>query len=190
MASRFSQLLVSAMLLAGLVSAQVGTMCRNQTPFLNCGANVVKTVGVTCETYTQPALKTPCVCSTLSLHYSCYTSLCPPDNLNDVYESMLNSMKCPNAPPLKTAARGSGGSSPTTPAASAATTTAGAGAAGTTGAAAGPTAGGATANAGGAGGSQQKSGAGAGLRVGAAADALVSAGGLVGFAVAVFGVLA
>ncbi|KAL8323660.1 hypothetical protein RB597_009016 [Gaeumannomyces tritici] len=169
------------MLLAGLVSAQVGTMCRNQTPFLNCGANVVKTVGVTCETYTQPALKTPCVCSTLSLHYSCYTSLCPPDNLNDVYESMLNSMKCPNAPPLKTAARGGGGSSPTTPAA---------GAAGTTGAAAGPTAGGATANAGGAGGSQQKNGAGAGLRVGAAADALVSAGGLVGFAVAVFGVLA
>ncbi|KAL8354994.1 hypothetical protein RB601_000679 [Gaeumannomyces tritici] len=191
MASRFSQLLVSAMLLAGLVSAQVGTMCRNQTPFLNCGANVVKTVGVTCETYTQPALKTPCVCSTLSLHYSCYTSLCPPDNLNDVYESMLNSMKCPNAPPLKTAARGGGGgSSPTTPAASAATTTAGAGAAGTTGAAAGPTAGGATANAGGAGGSQQKNGAGAGLRVGAAADALVSAGGLVGFAVAVFSVLA
>ncbi|EJT70788.1 hypothetical protein GGTG_11811 [Gaeumannomyces tritici R3-111a-1] len=125
MASRFSQLLVSAMLLAGLVSAQVGTM-----PFLNCGANVVKTVGVTCETYTQPALKTPCVCSTLSLHYSCYTSLCPPDNLNDVYESMLNSMN------------------------------------------------------------QQKNGAGAGLRVGAAADALVSAGGLVGFAVAVLGVLA
>ncbi|KAL8387078.1 hypothetical protein RB595_010173 [Gaeumannomyces hyphopodioides] len=185
MAFRFSQLLVSAMLLAGLVSAQVGTMCRNQTPFLNCGANVVKTAGVTCESYTQSSLKTPCICSTLSLHYSCYVSLCPSDNLNDVYESRFNSMKCPNAPPLKTAG-GGGGRSPTTPAASAATTTAGAGAAGTSGAAAGPTAGGATANAGG----QQKNAAGVGMRFGAAAEALVSAGGLVGFAVAVFSALA
>ncbi|KLU83047.1 hypothetical protein MAPG_02114, partial [Magnaporthiopsis poae ATCC 64411] len=116
------------MLLTGFLSAQVGTMCRNQTPFLNCGANVAKTAGVRCKSYTESSLKTPCVCSALSLHYSCYTSLCPSDNLNDVYKSKFNSMKCPNAPPLKTAGGGGGGggSSATKSAVSAATTTGGA----------------------------------------------------------------
>ncbi|KAK0752814.1 hypothetical protein B0T18DRAFT_384981 [Schizothecium vesticola] len=93
--------LCSALLvLATGASAAVGTMCRNQDPNQSCGAAAVATVSPPCEAYDDQSVKTSCICSTLSKIASCYESLCPRDNLNDIYDSKFNSMSCPNAPPL------------------------------------------------------------------------------------------
>jgi len=72
------------------------------SPYTNCVSTAVSTA-LPCEATSDRALATSCKCSTLSKVFSCYTSLCPPDNLNDVFTSQFNSMGCPDAPALKTA---------------------------------------------------------------------------------------
>ncbi|KAK0710583.1 hypothetical protein B0H67DRAFT_667302 [Lasiosphaeris hirsuta] len=102
MSSRPLALAATVLVLATVASAAVGTMCRNQDPFLTCENSVVGTVTPRCEAYSDKSIKTSCICSTMSQITSCYVANCPRDNLNDVYDTFLNSLSCPNAPPLKT----------------------------------------------------------------------------------------
>jgi hypothetical protein len=61
---------------------------------------------------------------------SCYVSLCPRDNLNDVYDTFLNSLSCPGAPPLtKGVYKTTGVGAETTPTVTPATAGAGSGSA-------------------------------------------------------------
>ncbi|KAK0625841.1 hypothetical protein B0T14DRAFT_492275 [Immersiella caudata] len=91
--------LVTILALSTTTIAQ--TLCRNQDPYTNCVSAAVTTT-LPCEAYSDKAFATSCKCSTLSKVFDCYTSLCPPDNLNDVFTSQFNSYGCPNAPALKT----------------------------------------------------------------------------------------
>ena len=75
-------------------------ICSTDSPNQSCAAAAVATVSPPCEAYSDKATKTSCICSTLSLVASCYESLCPRDNLNDVYDTYFNSLSCPNAPVL------------------------------------------------------------------------------------------
>lgn len=102
MASRPLALGATVLVLATVASAAVGTMCRNQDPFITCENSAVGTVTPLCEAYSDKSIKTSCICSTMSQITSCYVANCPRDNLNDVYDTFLNSLSCPNAPPLKT----------------------------------------------------------------------------------------
>ncbi|KAK0651078.1 hypothetical protein B0T16DRAFT_503227 [Cercophora newfieldiana] len=106
---------ILVLLSASTPSAAQGTMCRNQPPYTNCVSSVIATVTLPCEAHTSTdvAFATACKCSTLSQIFDCYTSICPPDNLNDVFTTQFNSYGCPNAPPLKTGGGGGGGAKTT-----------------------------------------------------------------------------
>ncbi|KAK3372116.1 hypothetical protein B0H63DRAFT_550551 [Podospora didyma] len=99
-----SPLFVTAVLaLSSVVSAAIGTICRNQDPYISCTVAIVQAVTPPCEANPDKAAATSCLCSTLSLHKSCYERLCTTsDTFIDIFNTMFNSKTCPNAPPLKT----------------------------------------------------------------------------------------
>ncbi|KAK0710056.1 hypothetical protein B0T26DRAFT_755178 [Lasiosphaeria miniovina] len=101
--SRSLFLAAAVLILASVASAAVGTICRNQDPYISCTVSIVQAVTPPCEANSDKVAATSCWCSTLSQHKSCYEKLCTTsDSFIDIFNTMFNSKGCPNAPALKT----------------------------------------------------------------------------------------